>query len=126
MVPFIAIQQSSYDVIKQAGLLLTSEPRWGRCAAGGAPGCAGSRARARASSLALFTSCGLVAGTLAQATTYPIDLVRKRIQVADKRLTTAQVVRAVVARHGVRGLFSGLSATVFRVRAPGLCMRAGG
>lgn len=78
-------------------------------------------------------ACGAVAGLLGQASCYPLDVVRRRMQTEDlhpareavqsgasgraaepARRGVAQVVREVLQENGWRGLYKGLSMNVFK------------
>lgn len=53
---------------------------------------------------------GAVSGLLAQSATYPLDIVRRRMQTYPQQYRNeGQVIRAVLKETGVRGLFKGLS-----------------
>lgn len=53
---------------------------------------------------------GAVAGLVAQSITYPIDIVRRRMQVSPAEYPSIMsTVRAVLSKEGVPGLFKGLS-----------------
>lgn len=56
-------------------------------------------------------ACGALAGLIAQSTTYPLDIVRRRMQVHPFRYPTMAVTfRTVVREEGMRaGLFKGLT-----------------
>jgi solute carrier family 25 protein 16 len=56
--------------------------------------------------------CGAAAGIAAQTVSYPIDIVRRRIQVgsvAGGRLSIVETARRVFRERGVRGFYVGLS-----------------
>ncbi|KAJ5542356.1 hypothetical protein N7461_008359 [Penicillium sp. DV-2018c] len=56
--------------------------------------------------------CGALAGIVAQTVSYPIDIVRRRIQVAGvvgDRLSIVETSRRVFRERGVRGFYTGLS-----------------
>ena len=63
---------------------------------------------------------GAAAGTLAHALTYPLDTVRRRMQISGAPGSSycygsiAECVRVMVATEGVGSLFVGLSATLIR------------
>ncbi|XP_065839630.1 uncharacterized protein [Oscarella lobularis] len=92
--PFLAVQQSSYDYMKSRASHMGLNP-----------------------SISLFASCGIVAGTLAQTIVYPLDVLRRRMQVNrdSSEKTTLQVARGIAARHGIRGFYPGLAATYAKV-----------
>ena len=54
---------------------------------------------------------GGFAGLVAQSATYPLDIVRRRMQVGrlQKHLSIPQAFRAVLETEGIRGLYKGLS-----------------
>lgn len=53
---------------------------------------------------------GGAAGLLAQGVTYPLDVVRRRMQVGrDGTRTMSETFRKVLAQEGLRGLFKGIS-----------------
>jgi Mitochondrial carrier protein len=74
---------------------------------------------------------GGAAGLLAQTLTYPLDVVRRRMQVSGARTQAAIAmphsmwghVKHIVASHGVVGLFRGVSLNYIKVRADGLSWR---
>jgi solute carrier family 25 (mitochondrial phosphate transporter), member 23/24/25/41 len=108
--PFIGLQQASYDLYKQ--LFIDSgyfKP-----------------------SLGLFLGCGAVAGLTAQAIVYPLDVVRRRIQlekipskanIQNTKPNTGQGIRlytwlalqSVVAEGGAKSLYSGIFPTMLKV-----------
>ena len=51
---------------------------------------------------------GTVAGGMATATLYPLDLVKTRLQVQQERRGIVSAMRNIVQREGVRGLYQGL------------------
>ena len=57
---------------------------------------------------------GGVAGSLSAAVVQPADLLKSRQQVAETKVSTWKVARTVIQREGFTGLYSGLSAAVFR------------
>mmetsp|Transcript_18217 Transcript_18217/g.34682 ORF Transcript_18217/g.34682 Transcript_18217/m.34682 type:complete len:402 (+) Transcript_18217:92-1297(+) len=73
-------------------------------------------------------ACGLVAGSVAKAAIHPLDVVKKRFQVAGlsrcrslgEAVTTttysgvADALRKIVAREGARGLFKGLAPNLLK------------
>ena len=53
---------------------------------------------------------GGMAGLLAQSITYPLDVVRRRVQVLGKMgMSTRQAVIKIAQTEGVRGLYKGLT-----------------
>ena len=109
--PFIGLQQASYDLYKQ--LLIDSgyfKP-----------------------SVGCFLGCGAVAGLTAQAIVYPLDVVRRRIQLnkippknnmkigstppagQGVRLYTWLALQSVVAEGGARSLYAGMFPTMLKV-----------
>ena len=108
--PFIGLQQASYDLYKQ--LFIDSgyfKP-----------------------SVGLFLGCGAVAGLTAQAIVYPLDVVRRRIQlnkIPDKkaiqiastkpgqglRLYTWLALQSVITEGGARSLYAGIFPTMLKV-----------
>ena len=97
--PFVAVQQSVYDVGKQgARLWLDAEP-----------------------SAPLFASCGVAAGVVAQTTIYPLDVLRRRMQAppaaggAPPPASAAEALRAVLREGGPRALWAGIIPAWLRV-----------
>ena len=97
--PFLALQQSAYDTTKRLALD------------------AGA-----AASVPLFLACSMTAGAVAQTAVYPLDLIRRRIQMgAAKDVSGSAAViadstwlaslRNVVAKEGFRGAFAGIGPT---------------
>jgi len=96
--PFVAIQQATYDGLKKE-LLQNYQYK---------------------PSVPLFMTCGAMAGMAAQSVVYPLDLLRRRIQV-----TSAQGVfvdtylwlaaQKVLRKHGPKGLFQGIFPTLIKV-----------
>jgi solute carrier family 25 phosphate transporter 23/24/25/41 len=96
--PFVGLQQASYDVMK---LTLIDK------------GLASP-------SVGFFTACGVASGLTAQTIVYPLDVLRRRIQVEGvesswARLYTLPALRRVVQTDGFRGLFAGLIPTYMKV-----------
>lgn len=90
--PFLALQQSSYDVMKQLSAPYV-EP-----------------------SLPLFAALGGVAGVVAQSVIHPVDVVRRRMQLATAPGGGAvAVARAMLAGGGLRGAFAGWTAATAKV-----------
>jgi len=66
-------------------------------------------------------SAGAIAGALAQTVAYPLDVVRRRMQlvgmarVVPQYSSTADALRAIWRTEGIRGLFIGVSINYFKV-----------
>ena len=102
--PFVGLQQASYDVIK---LSLID----------------GGYANP---SVGFFTACGVVSGLTAQTIVYPLDVLRRRIQVEGvqstwARLYTLPALQRVVKTEGFAGLFAGLLPTYAKVAPAVAC-----
>jgi solute carrier family 25 (mitochondrial phosphate transporter), member 23/24/25/41 len=102
--PFVGLQQASYDVIKLS--LIDS-------------GYASP-------SVGFFTACGVVSGLAAQTIVYPLDVLRRRIQVEGvqstwARLYTLPALQRVVKKEGFAGLFAGLLPTYAKVAPAVAC-----
>ena len=104
--PFVAIQQATYDVLKQSVMEYTDiHP-----------------------SVPFFLCCGATAGLVAQSVVYPLDLIRRRMQ-SDSNSTkpttgarasvvshyTWLALRSVVRSEGMSGLFRGMWPTFMKV-----------
>jgi solute carrier family 25 phosphate transporter 23/24/25/41 len=76
--PFLAVQQSSYDYMKTAA----SKKEW-------------------QPSVTLFACCGITAGTLAQTVVYPLDVIRRQMQVSSDH---NQLIAGFVLRLGLIGV----------------------
>ena len=86
--PFVAVQQSAYDVLKLSAFEAGAEP-----------------------SIHLFLGCGTIAGALAQACVHPIDVIRRRAQVdgANKKQHQGWVESLLsLSRKGLGEAFVGL------------------
>ncbi|KAI9226386.1 MAG: mitochondrial carrier domain-containing protein [Piptocephalis tieghemiana] len=65
--------------------------------------------------------CGALAGTIAQTCTYPLDVLRRRMQVTGmsgvgyKYGNTFEAVRSMVASEGIRGLYRGMIPNYLKV-----------
>ena len=102
--PFVGLQQASYDVIKMTTIdngLATP-------------------------SVGFFTACGVASGIMAQTIVYPLDVIRRRIQVQGvqstwARLYTFPALQKVVQREGYKGLFAGLLPTYAKVAPAVAC-----
>lgn len=102
--PFVGLQQASYDVIK----MTTIDSGWA------------------SPSVGLFTACGVASGLTAQTIVYPLDVIRRRIQVQGvqstwARLYTFPALQQVVRQEGYRGLFAGLGPTYAKVAPAVAC-----
>ena len=89
MVPFVAFQQSIYDLLRaiaRSQIGLEDSP-------------------------ALFLACGALAGAGAQTLVYPMDVVRRKAQAGASPSTFGSVFQ----RFGARGLLSGLGPTYAKV-----------
>jgi len=111
--PFVAIQQATYDVLKRAALDADA-----------------------ASSVPLFLGCSAAAGAVAQSVVYPLDLIRRRMQLSGGGAATAATtaaagasaaraavsdftwlagLRQIIATKGPRGAFAGIGPTYAKV-----------
>lgn len=94
--PFLALQQSSYDVMKQlAGEQLGLPP-----------------------SIGLFIGLGACAGVFAQSVIHPVDVVRRRMQMASTGVgggTFIGQLREAFGRGLARGAFAGWGAATAKV-----------
>ncbi|RKP11551.1 mitochondrial carrier domain-containing protein [Piptocephalis cylindrospora] len=65
--------------------------------------------------------CGALAGTIAQTCTYPLDVLRRRMQVTGmsgvgyKYNNTFEAIRSMVASEGIRGLYRGMIPNYLKV-----------
>jgi solute carrier family 25 thiamine pyrophosphate transporter 19 len=71
-------------------------------------------------------TAGVMASVIAKTGTFPLDLVRKRIQVQGPTRSryvhknipeyrgTVRTVQAILAREGIRGLYRGLTVSLFK------------
>ncbi|BEI92574.1 uncharacterized protein CcaverHIS019_0502020 [Cutaneotrichosporon cavernicola] len=57
---------------------------------------------------------GGVAGSMAACCTHPLDVMRVRMQTAAKKPSFVGSIKEVLAQNGARGLYTGLTASVFR------------
>ncbi|GMK55956.1 hypothetical protein CspeluHIS016_0210120 [Cutaneotrichosporon spelunceum] len=57
---------------------------------------------------------GGVAGSMAACCTHPLDVMRVRMQTAATKPTFIGSIKQVLTQNGVRGLYTGLTASVFR------------
>ena len=67
--------------------------------------------------------CGGVAGLVSSTATFPLDLVRRRMQLegqggARRYTGYADVVRSVLRRDGLRGFYAGILPEYYKARAP--------
>lgn len=91
--PFMAIQQSSYDVLKYRAMSRDVQP-----------------------SAALFFVCGSAAGAIAQTAVYPLEVIRRRMQVHSLYVSGSDAGFLQMLRTlSIRELFSGLAATYLKV-----------
>ena len=93
--PFLAFQQSVYDVLKFTALSYDVP-----------------------AGLPLFLACGAAAGAAAQSLVHPMDLVRRQMQMGEEGAAAARgpigTMTKLAATRGVRALFSGLTPTVIK------------
>jgi solute carrier family 25 phosphate transporter 23/24/25/41 len=65
--------------------------------------------------------CGALAGSIAQTITYPLDVLRRRMQVTTmknvnyKYRNTLHAVRVIIAEEGIRGLYKGMIPNYLKV-----------
>lgn len=96
--PFVAVQQATYDGLKRELLhQYQCKP-----------------------SVPLFMTCGALAGMAAQSVVYPLDLLRRRIQVTAAKGVFVETylwlaAQEVIRRHGPKGLFRGIAPTLIKV-----------
>lgn len=101
--PFLALQQAAYDSTKRIALDAGAEP-----------------------SVPLFLGCSMTAGALAQTCVYPLDLIRRRIQMGATATAAASAtvvadatwlagLRHVIANEGFKGAFAGIVPTYAKV-----------
>ena len=106
--PFVALQQATYDVVKQVTIeTFNMKP-----------------------SVPLFMSCGATAAIVAQSVVYPLDLIRRRMQAGAARgvftetylwLAAGKIVREHGPKKGefslcgIPGLFKGIVPTFLKV-----------
>ncbi len=106
--PFVALQQATYDVVKQ-GTLETFNMK---------------------PSVPLFMSCGAIAAIIAQSVVYPLDLIRRRMQAGAAQGVFTETylwfaAKNIVEEHGpkkgklslcgIPGLFRGILPTFLKV-----------
>jgi len=58
---------------------------------------------------------GVSAGGTGAIVTFPLDLIRARIQVSQVKKTFIQTGKDVIAQHGIRGLYAGLTARILHL-----------
>lgn len=65
---------------------------------------------------------GAISGAASEASTYPLDLVRRRLQIrtgiapaTDSLARMLSIAQQIVAREGPRGLYAGLAPSVLQV-----------
>ena len=71
-------------------------------------------------------ACGSLAGLVSSTATFPLDLVRRRLQLEGQRgsqqhVSYRNVFRNVVAQHGMKGLYAGLLPEYYKV-VPGVAI----
>ncbi|ORY30361.1 mitochondrial carrier [Naematelia encephala] len=57
---------------------------------------------------------GGAAASMAACCTHPLDVMRVRMQTSTEKTTFIHAIRAVLSQSGIRGLYTGLSASIFR------------
>ncbi|OCF45817.1 solute carrier family 25 (mitochondrial dicarboxylate transporter), member 10 [Kwoniella heveanensis CBS 569] len=57
---------------------------------------------------------GGAAASMAACCTHPLDVMRVRMQTSTSKTTFSHAVRGVLQQNGVRGLYTGLTASIFR------------
>lgn len=74
--------------------------------------------------VAVQAAGGIIAGATASCITTPLDTIKTRLQVIghEKRPTTKQVVKSLIAEHGWIGLYRGLGPRFFSMSAWGTSM----
>jgi len=87
--PFLAIQQGIYDSLK-----------FGLLDFGFQPG------------LRLYFGCGMIAGMGAQTFVFPMDLIRRKMQMSN--LVLLKLLRRILMREGLSGFTTGLMPTILR------------
>jgi len=67
-------------------------------------------------------ACGATAGAISQTITYPLDVLRRKMQVTGMKdkvdfqyKNSFDAIRTIVQREGVRGLYTGLSVNLLKV-----------
>ncbi|RMZ54392.1 hypothetical protein APUTEX25_001968 [Auxenochlorella protothecoides] len=89
---------------------------------GGAPG-----SRGEVPSVPATLACGSLAGLVSSTATFPLDLVRRRLQLqgahgaADVYASYAGVFRSIAAREGLRGFYAGILPEYYKV-VPGVAI----
>ncbi|CDK25701.1 unnamed protein product [Kuraishia capsulata CBS 1993] len=58
--------------------------------------------------------CGLIAGTFSKTVVFPLDLIRKRMQLTNNDAKMTSLIRAVYTREGVLGFYHGLSPALIK------------
>jgi solute carrier family 25 protein 16 len=65
-----------------------------------------------------YLLCGALSGMIAQTSSYPLEVIRRQMQVSGVRgihLNTYQTARAILAHKGFRGLWVGLGIGYLKV-----------
>ena len=106
MIPYAGVSFLTYESLKETALHYP----WAHYeSARGRPELTGS----------VLLVCGAVSGLLAQTMSYPLEIVRRHMQVAartgDKSYTTFQTIRHIYARKGFKGFWVGLSIGYMKV-----------
>lgn len=100
-VPYVAVSLLSYDLLREAFIIKPSE--------------AGNTTN----SVIKYIGLGTMAGFIAQIATYPLDTMRKRVQVSlgTDRLYkgTLDVFKKTLAMEGVKGFYKGLVPALIKV-----------
>jgi solute carrier family 25 phosphate transporter 23/24/25/41 len=65
----------------------------------------------------MLLTCGAVSGLLAQTAVYPLDIVRRRIQlsIVDTGISTLSSLKEIAASEGIKGLYQGILPTALKV-----------
>eukprot|EP00241_Pyramimonas_parkeae_P017930 CAMPEP_0114304610 /NCGR_PEP_ID=MMETSP0059-20121206/15884_1 /TAXON_ID=36894 /ORGANISM="Pyramimonas parkeae, Strain CCMP726" /LENGTH=382 /DNA_ID=CAMNT_0001427731 /DNA_START=102 /DNA_END=1250 /DNA_ORIENTATION=+ len=123
MVPNGAVFYSTYDVLKTAAFhhkKLDASARSPAPEPSGAPQSSPQQEQMLAVwQMLLF---GAISGAASEASTYPLDLVRRRLQIrtgiapaTDSLARMLSIAQQIVAREGPRGLYAGLAPSVLQV-----------
>eukprot|EP01029_Cantina_marsupialis_P015438 TRINITY_DN3387_c0_g1_i1.p1 TRINITY_DN3387_c0_g1~~TRINITY_DN3387_c0_g1_i1.p1 ORF type:complete len:400 (+),score=109.49 TRINITY_DN3387_c0_g1_i1:177-1376(+) len=95
MAPFIAIQQSGYDILKQIIMENSNlEPSFG-----------------------LFSGCAFAAGCMANGITYPMDVIRRNMQITHSNTAVhfRDITKTIFKESGIRGFYAGLATSLMKV-----------